>query len=126
MGHAFDLQAWFAEIKQQAEVQTGRLQIIGALHPTPGSSARGHVRRATALKAIGSVPAVSLGPCKKGFNAKVAKIAKQVIECASREAPYSCPKRVEYSEPAANNLPRQFIQHGVICVFCVNRLSYLR
>jgi hypothetical protein len=43
-------------------------------------------------KAFGSVPAASLGPCEKGFNtkaAKIAKITKQVIECASREAPYS-------------------------------------
>ena len=44
MGHAFDLQARLAEVKQQAESQTGRFQIIGALHSTPGSSARGHVR----------------------------------------------------------------------------------
>jgi hypothetical protein len=43
MGHAFDLQARLAEVKQQAQSQTGRLQIIGALHSTPGSSTRGHV-----------------------------------------------------------------------------------
>ena len=44
MGRAFDLQARLAEVKQQAQLQTGRLQIIGALHSTPGSSVRGHVR----------------------------------------------------------------------------------
>ena len=44
MGHAFDLQARLAEVKQQAESQTGRFRIIGALRSTPGSSARGHVR----------------------------------------------------------------------------------
>jgi hypothetical protein len=33
MGDAFDLQARLAEVKQQAESQTGRFQIIGALHP---------------------------------------------------------------------------------------------
>ena len=32
MGHTFDLQARLAKMKQQAELQTGRLQIIGALH----------------------------------------------------------------------------------------------
>jgi hypothetical protein len=32
MGHAFDLQAWLAKIKQQAKLRTGRFQIIGALH----------------------------------------------------------------------------------------------
>jgi hypothetical protein len=49
-------------------------------------------RQGNRSKAIASVPAASLGPCEKGFNTKVAKIAKitkQVIECASREAPYS-------------------------------------
>ena len=44
MSKAFDLQARPAKIQQEAELQTGRLQIVGALHPTPGSSARGHVR----------------------------------------------------------------------------------
>jgi hypothetical protein len=39
MGHAFDLQARLAVIKQQAESQTRRFQTIGALHPTSGSSA---------------------------------------------------------------------------------------
>ena len=32
MSHTFDLQARLAKIKQQAELQTGRSQIIGALH----------------------------------------------------------------------------------------------
>jgi hypothetical protein len=74
MGQAFDLQAWIAEIKQQAEVQIRRLQIIGASDAPakrPRACAQGN-----RLKAIGSVPAVSLGPCEKGFNTKVAKIAK--------------------------------------------------
>ena len=31
--HAFDLQARIAEIKQQAEPQAARFEIIGALHP---------------------------------------------------------------------------------------------
>ena len=33
IGHAFDLVVWLAEIKQQAELQTGRFQIIGARRP---------------------------------------------------------------------------------------------
>jgi hypothetical protein len=43
MGDAFDIQARLAEFKQQAELQTGRFQTNGALQPSPGSSARGHV-----------------------------------------------------------------------------------
>jgi hypothetical protein len=39
VGHAFDLQARLAEIQQQAELQVGRFEIIGAVHPPPGSSA---------------------------------------------------------------------------------------
>jgi hypothetical protein len=31
--HAFDFQAWFAEIEQRAGRQAGRFQINGALHP---------------------------------------------------------------------------------------------
>jgi hypothetical protein len=31
MGHAFDLQVSLAEVKQKAEMQTGRFQIIEAL-----------------------------------------------------------------------------------------------
>jgi hypothetical protein len=34
MGYAFDLQERLADVKQQAESQTGRFQIIGALHST--------------------------------------------------------------------------------------------
>jgi hypothetical protein len=33
-GHAFDLQARLAEIEQQAELQAGSLEIMGALHVT--------------------------------------------------------------------------------------------
>ena len=44
MDNAFDLRARLAEVKQQAELHTGRFQMIGALHPPSRSSARGHVR----------------------------------------------------------------------------------
>jgi len=30
--HAFDFQAWLAEIEQQAEMQAGRFEVIDALH----------------------------------------------------------------------------------------------
>ena len=32
MSHAFDLRVRLAKIKQQAQLQTGRFQIVGALH----------------------------------------------------------------------------------------------
>jgi len=42
--HALDFQASPAEVEQQAELPAGCLEIVDALHPTPGSRARGHVR----------------------------------------------------------------------------------
>ena len=48
--HAFDLQARFGEIKQQAELPAGRFQMIGALHPnrdlSPGGRRGGSKPRA--------------------------------------------------------------------------------
>jgi hypothetical protein len=35
VGHAFDLQARFAKIKQQAEPQPGRFEAIRPSHPAP-------------------------------------------------------------------------------------------
>ena len=42
--NTLDLQTRLAEIEQQSELQASRLDIIDALHPTPGTSARRHVR----------------------------------------------------------------------------------
>ena len=44
MDDTFDLETRLAKINEQAEPETGRFEIIGALHPAPGSSVRGHVR----------------------------------------------------------------------------------
>ena len=41
--HAFDFRTRTAEIEWQAEPQSARFEIIGALHPTPGQAPRGHV-----------------------------------------------------------------------------------
>ena len=50
--HTLDLQAWLAEVQQQAERQGGCLEIFDALGATPGSSARGHVRIVQGLDGV--------------------------------------------------------------------------
>jgi hypothetical protein len=42
--HAFDCRARLVEIQPQAELSAGRFEIVGAMHPTLGSSARRQVR----------------------------------------------------------------------------------
>lgn len=38
--HAFDVQAWLAEIEHRAQPQAGRFEIVGTLHPMQGIQCR--------------------------------------------------------------------------------------